>query len=237
LSASPKNKYHQDYEQATIYSVRYLISDLPSEAKLIEDYNSFLRLYSEIILDPFTPLMEDLFEWAIKPVESKQDSLITMFKPRSPKKKGNTKTHLSIGRRSREPLKVGNAGEKAAMNYERKKLKENGREDLAKSIIHESAQGNKPGWDITSFDEKGEKIFIEVKSTTGEKIESIDLTRNEWNAASKPKNRDRFYLYLVTEALKSNCPPIEILKNPWAYVDKNELEIKPTIYELSLKSY
>jgi len=236
LAASHENTSHQDYEQSTIYSVKYAISNLPSEANLIEDYNSFLRLYEEIILDPFTPSMEDLFEWAVNPIDNKQDSAVTLFVPRSPKRKKNTKTHLSTGRRSKEPLKVGNAGEMAVLKSERKRLIKIGRRDLAEKIIHESAQSNKPGWDITSFNEKGEKIFIEVKSTTSKKIDSIELTSNEWKAASNPKIRDRYYLYLVTEVLRSKSPPIEILKNPWAYVDKGGLEIKPMIYELSLKS-
>ena len=31
-------------------------------------------------------------------------------------------------------------------------------------------------WDITSFDENAEKIFIEVKLTTGKTITSVDIT-------------------------------------------------------------
>ena len=100
-------------------------------------------------------------------------------------------------------------------------------------VVHESAEGNTPGWDITSFDENREEIFIEVKSTTGKTITSVDLTENEWKAASNPENRKKYYLYLVTEAL-SDSPPIQILENPYAWVNSGKLGIRPTVQELSL---
>ena len=104
----------------------------------------------------------------------------------------------------------------------------------SEEVVHESAEGNTPGWDITFFDENGEKIFIEVKSTTSKTITSVDLTENEWKAASNPENRENYYLYLVTEALKTDSPPIQILENPYAWVNSGKLSIRPTVYELSL---
>ena len=118
--------------------------------------------------------------------------------------------------------------------YEKHKLKISGLKDLVGKVVHESAKGNTPGWDITSFDENGEKIFIEVKSTTGETITSVYITDNEWKAASKPAYRENYYLYLVTEALATTSPPIQILQNPWNWVDQGELGIRPTVNELSL---
>ena len=120
------------------------------------------------------------------------------------------------------------------MKYEIEKLREVGLSNLADQVVHESAEGNTPGWNITSFDENREKIFIKVKSTTGKTITSVDLTENEWKAASNPENRENYYLYLVTEALKTDSPPIQILENPYDWVNSGKLGIRPTVQELSL---
>ena len=183
--------------------------------------------------DPLTSNMEELFEWALEPIRDSDKSTITSFKIRPEKKKKRSLLSKSTSRRrSKESLKVGNAGEIAVLNYEKNKLKSAGLTNLESKVVHESAEGNTPGWDITSFNEKGEEIFIEVKSSTGKTITSVDITDNEWKAASK--FREKYYLYLVTNALASTCPPIEILKNPWFYVDKDEIEIRPIVHELSL---
>jgi hypothetical protein len=179
--------------------------------------------------------MEELFETEVDPVKTKERSTITVFIPLpAKKKKGGSSSTSSKGRRSKESLKVGNAGEIAVLNYEKHKLKIVGLKDLVGKVVHESAKGNTPGWDITSFDENREKIFIEVKSTTGKTITSVDITDNEWKAASNLKYRENYYLYLVTEALTTASPPIQILKNPWGYVAKDQLDIRPIVHELSL---
>jgi len=179
--------------------------------------------------------MEELFEWVAEPAKTTGKPSITTFLPRPAKKKQKGFSNKSSkGRRSKESLKVGNAGEIAVLKSEKDKLREAGLKDLAEQIVHESAEGNTPGWDITSFDENGEKIFIEVKSTTSKTITSVDLTENEWKAASNPENRENYYLYLVTEALKTDSPPIQILENPYDWVNSGKLGIRPTVQELSL---
>ena len=70
----------------------------------------------------------------------------------------------------------------------------------------------KPGYDITSYNEKGEEIFIEVKSSSGKTINDIDLTKNEIIAMLNKKNREKFNIYLVTNALTK--AEIEVIKNP-----------------------
>jgi hypothetical protein len=234
LAATSRDGLHEAYEQSAIYSIEYPLSELPSEEHLESDFNSFLTLYREIALDPLALKMEELFEWAAEPANTTGESAITNFKPRPAKKRRKeSSSKSSQTRRSKESLKVGNAGEITVLNYEKEKLKKAGRSDLAGKVIHESAEGNTPGWGITSFNEEGEKIFIEVKSSTGKVITSIDITSNEWKAASDHK--DKYFLYLVTNALTTTTPPVEILKNPWSYVDRGELEIKPIVHELSLQ--
>lgn len=50
-----------------------------------------------------------------------------------------------------------------------------------------------------------------------------------------PQNKGQYYLYLVTEVLSGDKPPIEIMKDPWGLVEQCELTISPSIFELSLK--
>ena len=42
------------------------------------------------------------------------------------------------------------------------------------------------------------------------------------------------YLYLVTEALKTDSPPIQTLQNPCDWVNSGKLGIRTTVHELSL---
>merc|ERR1711991_598566 len=83
--------------------------------------------------------------------------------------------------------KVGREGEKAVFENEKEKLIALGREDLATKVIwhRDYLKDRTPGWDITSFNEEGRKIFIEVKSTVGASISSVQLTANEWEVAGK----------------------------------------------------
>jgi hypothetical protein len=236
LAASSSEGLHEAYEQSSIYSVEYLISNLPPENHLVNDYNAFLNLYKEIVIDPSSPSMEELFENEADPVKTKERSPITVFIPLPAKKKKRSSSGASSKRRySKESIKVGNAGEEAVLKSEKDKLRKAGLNHLVEKLVHESAEGNTPGWDITSFDENGEKIFIEVKSTTGKTITSVDLTENEWKAASNPENRENYYLYLVTEALNTDSPPIQILENPYDWVNSGKLGIRPTVHELSLR--
>ena len=212
-----------------------MLSDLPTEDKLAEDYKAFLSLYEAIVLDPSSPSMEQLFERTVVPKKTNSTSPVTDFVPHPPKKKGKGSSSASSKRRySKVSLKVGNAGEDAVLKSEKYKLREAGLDDLVEQVVHEAAEGNTPGWDITSFNESGEKIFIEVKSTIGKTIKSVDITENEWKAASNPAHRENYYLYLVTEAIDTDSPPIQILRNPWDRVNNGELGIRPTVHELSL---
>ena len=62
------------------------------------------------------------------------------------------------------PLKVvGDAGEKHVYEYEYNKLKKLGNIHLAEKIVKQyEDKTNFPGYDIKSFDEFGEEIYIEI---------------------------------------------------------------------------
>ena len=153
----------------------------------------------------------------------------TEFVPRPKKKSGGGKGGGT--RHSKESKKVGDAGEKAAKLYEENKLNECDRADLVDAIVWEADEGNTPGWDISSFDESRKRICIEVKSSIGKTISSVEVTDNEWKAAQIEGGR--YKIYIVTRAM-SKAPKIEILHNPFQYVGEDELDFKPILFRLSL---
>ena len=85
------------------------------------------------------------------------------------------------------------------------------------------------------LDDGGAELFIEVKSCAGKEISSVTLTVNEWQAACDPSLRDRYNIYLVTNALSAN-PSIEIMRNLASIVAESKLSCKPIVYELNLRS-
>jgi hypothetical protein len=92
-----------------------------------------------------------------------------------------------------------------------------------------------PGWDVTSFDDQGEELFIEVKGSIGKFVAVLNLTVNEWNAATDPSRAARYYVYLVTDAF-SEQPMIERIANPAALVEQGKISCEPIVYSLELRS-
>jgi hypothetical protein len=238
LKTSSSNKLQKTYEQASIYHITYQLND-SSVSTLEEDYLDLLNLYQRAIDVGVIPEMESLLCQTIdfSSVKNSSEGVeVVNFKPRTrkhtqknPKKesqaiyawssKGNTKL-------------IGDLGEKIALDYERRRLIAAGRFDLADKIIHEEAEGSRPGWDISSFDEIGNAIQIEVKSSVSSTINSLVMTSNEWAAASD--KRESYHLYLVTGVSKSGAKKIEILQNPFELNSSGEVELEVLSYHLKL---
>jgi 5-methylcytosine-specific restriction enzyme MrcB-like protein/uncharacterized protein DUF3883 len=138
-------------------------------------------------------------------------------------------------RYSAESRKIGDAGERVVLRYERDRLINLGRPDLADRVRWHGQEQEFCGWDITSFDAAGNEFYIEVKSSIGKAISCINLTINEWQAACNTKRKERYYIYLVTNVL-SVAPRIERLQNPASYVERGTLSCEAIVYELRLPS-
>lgn len=235
LAATAQQRLHYAYQEATILSCpAYRIGALPEEAHLVADLRELVQVYTAIVSDPLEATVERLVEAAVVPADHVDRIDVRDFTPRSPRKHRGLGS--SIGRYRRynpESRKVGDAGERAVINHERNRLAKLGRQDLADRVRWHAQEQEYVGWDITPFDDDGDEIFIEVKSSIGESISSVDLTANEWEAACKVARRDRYYVYLVTNALSSR-PSIERLRNPASYVDNGRLTCEAIVYELQL---
>lgn len=84
--------------------------------------------------------------------------------------------------------------------------------------------GLKPGWDIQYQDQQGQLVAVEVKGTSGTGFASIELTRREWAAARKL--RDRYWIFLVADCL-STVPRIQEIKDPVQMIDDWRAELSP----------
>ncbi len=238
LRASGVSRLHEGYEQGAIFHVSYTLADLPAEDRLVADLNQFLRLYRELAEDPTVPGVGDI-AWADAKAPAQLSLFpVTDFEPRDQPnaKRGLHPSQANHNRRSKIADKIGREAEEHVVKYECKKLTQLKKPELASKVVwHRDASGNRtPGWDITSYNEQGHKIFIEVKGSVDKTIGSINLTRNEWQKAQAEQVLERYRIYLVTEALSN--PKIEILRNPAQWVDDGKLEIVISDYQLNLRS-
>jgi len=99
--------------------------------------------------------------------------------------------------------KLGRAGEDFVVEYERWRLRQGGRQDLAERVQHSSVDvGDGLGYDIQSFDLiDSQPIFIEVKTTNCGVEFPFFVSANE--VAFSQKIADRFHLYRVFEFMRS----------------------------------
>jgi len=82
--------------------------------------------------------------------------------------------------------KLGRDGEELVFQFEREKLEQLDRSDLAKKVRWISEDdGDGAGFDILSFDEKGKERLLEVKTTVGSEITPFYITRNELSLSSE----------------------------------------------------
>ena len=94
--------------------------------------------------------------------------------------------------------KLGREGEELVFQFERERLQQLDRSDLASKIRWISEEdGDGAGYDILSFYATGKERFIEVKTTVGSEITPFYITRNELSLSSE--RPDAFRLCRVFE--------------------------------------
>jgi hypothetical protein len=226
------------YEHCAIYSLTYKTSSLPSDEVLKRDFLEYLSLYDRMANSLLLAEVDDYVLETAEPPKASEALEISEFAIR-PKKKTTKASDGSRGggnyRRSKKSDKIGRLGEEFIFEYEKAQLIAKGCPDLAANVIfhREDAIHRTPGWDITSYFEDGRPKYIEVKSSEGDSINDIILTRNEWDKAQDPALANSYFIYLVTNI--TNKPRIEILKNPANYIHDGILSIEVESYSLSLR--
>jgi hypothetical protein len=169
LAAAPRQELHYSYQQSSILSYPpYRVGALPEEAKLVADLQELSRLYTEIVSDPLEATVERLVEAVVQPAPQVKPPEVSDFEPRVPLRNpehNGRSIPRNRGRYSPESRKVGDAGEKLVLRYEQERLRKLGRHDFADQVRWHTREQEFPGWDITSFDDEGKELFIEVKSS------------------------------------------------------------------------
>lgn len=127
--------------------------------------------------------------------------------------------------------KLGEAGEIAVLEYEKECLKKMGKFELAKNVYRTNAISNTAPYDINSFDfETGERKYIEVKTTTGNKFSRFYISAKELKFSIDHK--DNYCLYRVFDFNEKT-------KSGNFYIKNGSLEdicvLKPTNYLCELK--
>lgn len=92
--------------------------------------------------------------------------------------------------------------------------------------------GETPGWDIAYQQRDGSRVCVEVKATTLARFSGIELTANEWRAATE--HGKGYHLALVSKAL-SDQPKIMLLRDPARYMAEGRAMIEPLNYRFSLR--
>tara|TARA_B100000989_G_scaffold292385_1_gene268230 strand:+ start:163 stop:1404 length:1242 start_codon:yes stop_codon:yes gene_type:complete len=240
LSQSPRFKIAA-YEAGCFFTKSYTLDDSLDETELQNDLKEYIRAYEKIIDDPISiPLIDNLAEIVLDEDDQKSsedfDYEIPEYEPTikeakekvySPKKSKNNKKNVIPTKPSK---RVGRAGEEHVYNFEYKKLMDQGREDLAKQIVKQYEDLSFfPGYDIKSFNEDGEEIYIEVKSTVSKGKDYFEISDNEVLAAKSLK--DSYFIYQVTDALAN--PRISArVRNPMKYVEENKILLESWIYKM-----
>ncbi len=97
-------------------------------------------------------------------------------------------------RKAIKDKKIGEIGEELVLNYEKEKLSKISRMDLVNKVEHISkTEGDGTGYDIKSYDEKGNIMHIEVKTTEGGLNSDFFMSPNE--IAFSEENKNTYYLY------------------------------------------
>lgn len=104
--------------------------------------------------------------------------------------------------RDRKNRLLGEAGEEMVLEYEKRYLHSIERPDLSRNVQWVSkVEGDGAGYDILSFDGRGEKKFIEVKTTIGSNTTPFFISRNEYDFSKR--ETERFRLFRVFDFRKS----------------------------------
>ena len=160
--------------------------------RLIEEVRDFITTNIPVYEDLEQIVTEDIGE------EITRDSLSRKEKPvsinsRIPQKRQYTGQVTDWTNQHKTSILLGESGEKLVIQLEREKLIKAGLFEKAEMVCKEL---DGKGYDITSFNEAGEEIHIEVKTTKGASNQPFYMSLNERDYFHEfPKNYFLFRLY------------------------------------------
>lgn len=143
------------------------------------------------------------------------------------KRNGYRSRQTDYERINRNKKDVGNRGEDAVLQYEKDKLLALGLIELSQKVS--KCDNDAIGYDITSFDEKGNEIHIEVK-TNSNNSSYLDfyITDNELQHLKEDENYYIYYLYDIKKNTKCHIINKKII------LEKEQDFFQPVIYKVSI---
>lgn len=104
-------------------------------------------------------------------------------------------SHVDYIQEAKHMKEIGDAGEEFVYQFERAQIKKYklGPDKQVRRVA--KLDGDGLGYDILSYDDKGNEIYIEVKTTTGPANSSIFVSANELHMSEM--NAEQYYLYRV----------------------------------------
>jgi len=135
---------------------------------------------------------------------------------------------LWSGLTDEERKQIGDAAEGVALRMEKDKLKklfERGKisQDLSEKIDHAAKRDDSAGYDIQSWNDDGEEIFIEVKGTPNPDSMEFPISREEFKKAEE--KGDRYFIHRVLNVKNGKEPSVVVLKNPFRLWRRNKLRL------------
>ena len=126
---------------------------------------------------------------------------------------------------------LGLAGEKLVIAHEQDRLKKLGLNQLVNKVEHVALKDPKAGYDVRSYDDAGNEIYIEVKTTKGSASNAFYISKNEVET-SKVLGK-KYWIYRVhSRNAKTGNWKVYKLNGP---VDQS-FDLEPEIYSARVKS-
>lgn len=193
----------------------------------LEQQPDFLeRLSQSPALNPDReqPTARPNLEAVIEAPPERINSPVPTFKPW----RERTPTRIDFAERDARNRKLGKLGEQFVFDFERHRLKQAGRDDLARKVLWASREiGDGLGFDILSFDETEDmERMLEVKSTGMGKFSPFYVSGNEVRCSEDVP--EQYQLFRVFDFGRS--PRIYILHGSLRQLCK----LEPILYRASL---
>ncbi len=181
----------QDQELIQLQRSKLTIDDYPdNEAHLLTQnliYSAVRHLRDQIVIQPSKDVKGRL-TFVNDNIKAKQPSVNLQ---------GRFTNYIENERRKK---RIGDLGEELVLEFEIKKCKDLGLRQ--KPEQKSKTEGDGLGYDILSFNEDGEEIYIEVKCTEGSKLTPFYITQNELHRSNSEPNR--YFLYRLFNYNKKN---------------------------------
>ncbi|WP_228851454.1 DUF3883 domain-containing protein [Aegicerativicinus sediminis] len=145
--------------------------------------------------------------------------------------RGLPKENPDYEKEARWLKKLGDRGEKLVIDMEKKRLEALGLKHLADKV--EKITSDAVGYDVRSYNEQGEGLCIEVKTTSNKLgMANFYLSSNELIKAKKLNN---YFVYVVYDILSKN-PKVWKLANPFN-PEHEHVHLTPVNYRVQINNH